>query len=219
MTAFLECGPLTARTGDGRVLFENVSVSLNESQCVCLEGPSGSGKSTLLRLLTAVAWSPGTIRRLDGQTYQGADLPSWRANVCLIAQDAPMIRGTVHDNLIFPFQQRAGENRVFAEQDAQGLLGRVGLDDVPFDRDVLRLSGGERHRLALVRALLWDPPVLVADEVLSGLDSAAAEACLELLTGFSKRQGRLLLCVLHDPAICSVADQRLHLRSGELEES
>ena len=130
-----------------------------------------------------------------------------------------MIRGTVHDNLIFPFQQRAGENRVFAEQDARDFLGRVGLDHVPFDRDVLRLSGGERHRLALVRALLWDPPVLVADEVLSGLDSAAAEACLELLMGFAKRQGRVVFLVLHDPALFSGADPPHHQRPGPVEES
>ncbi|NQU76918.1 MAG: ATP-binding cassette domain-containing protein [Planctomycetes bacterium] len=219
MTPFLECGPLNARTGEGRVLFENVSVSLSESECVCLDGPSGSGKSTLLRLLTALAWSPDVSRQLDGRTYRGAELPAWRANVSLIAQDAPMIRGSVLDNLSFPFLQRAGDDRQFAEMDAKRLLEKVGLGEVPFDRDVLRLSGGERHRLALVRSLLWDPPVLVADEVLSGLDPDAAEACLDLLVDFSRKQGRLLICVLHDPALCSAADRCLHLRDGHLEEN
>jgi putative ABC transport system ATP-binding protein len=219
MTDFLECGPLSARAGEGRVLFEDVSVSLSEGHCVCLDGPSGSGKSSLLRLLTAVAWSPSVTRRLEGKAYYGADLPDWRAKVCLIAQDAPMIRGTVRDNLSFPFLQRAGAQKAFSEPEARQLLERVGLGYLPSDRDVLQLSGGERHRLALVRALLWDPPVLVADEVLSGLDPEAADVCLELLTDFAKRQCRLLICVLHDPAKCSVADQRLHLRDGRLEEN
>jgi putative ABC transport system ATP-binding protein len=219
MMPFLKCGPLEARTGEGRVLFEGVSISLPASQCVCLDGPSGSGKSTLLRLLTALAWSPDVSRTLDGRSYKGADLPAWRAKVCLIAQDAPMLRGSVLDNLLFPFLQRAARLRQLAKEEASRLMEKVGLGEVPFDRDVSRLSGGERHRLALVRSLLWDPPVLVADEVLSGLDPDSSAACLELLTDFSKKQGRLLICVLHDPALCAAADWRLHLRDGRLEEN
>lgn len=218
MSAFLECGPLTARTGEGRTLFENVSLSLEDSQCVCLDGPSGSGKSTLLRHLTALAWSPGATRRLDGKPYRSTDLPVWRSQVSLVAQDAPTIRGSVLDNLSFPFRQRAGCEKKFAVQAARELLAQVGLGEVPLDRDAAQLSGGERHRLALVRALLWNPPVLVADEVLSGLDPDAVDACLGLLIDFSKQQGRLLICVLHDPTLCLRADRRLHLRDGRLEQ-
>jgi ABC-type lipoprotein export system ATPase subunit len=129
-----------------------------------------------------------------------------------------MIRGSVLENLSFPFRQRVGCDKKFAKQDAQLLFDEVGLGNVPFDRDISRLSGGERHRLALVRALIWDPPVLVADEVLSGLDPEAVEACLGLLIDFSKRQDKLLICVLHDPALCIKADRHLHLRDGRLEE-
>jgi putative ABC transport system ATP-binding protein len=219
MTAFLECGPLAAKTGEGRLLFENVAFSLPESQCVCIEGVSGSGKSTLLRMLTALAWSPDVQRSLGGKAYRSAELSAWRANVCLIAQDAPMIRGSVRENLSLPFLQRAANNRQFVEPDARHLLERVGLGEVPFDRDVTRLSGGERHRLALVRGLLWDPPVLVADEVLSGLDPDSTAACLEALLDYAHRQGRLLICVLHDPALCRTADKRLRLSNGRMEEN
>jgi len=97
-------------------------------------------------------------------------------------------------------------------------LGGIGLGELPFDRDVAQLSGGERHRLALVRGLLWDPPVLVADEVLSGLDPETAEVCLQLLLGYARKPGRLLICVLHDPSLCRHADRRLFLQGGCLEE-
>ena len=129
-----------------------------------------------------------------------------------------MIRGTVRDNLSFPFAQRAGESKSLDARNANRLLGHVGLGELPFDRDTKLLSGGERHRIALVRGLLWDPPVLVADEVLSGLDPESAGACLELLVAFSKREGRLLICVLHDPDLCSDADRRLRLSDGRLVE-
>ena len=218
MTEFLECGPFVARTGEGQVLFQNASLALADRQCVCLEGPSGSGKSTLLRHITAHAWSPDPMRRLEGKSYSGADLPAWRSRVCLIAQDAPMLTGSVLENLSFPFVQRAAGGREFNEQEAIRLLAAVGMADLPMDRDIRLLSGGERHRLALVRAILWDPPVLVADEVLSGLDPSAAEACLALLMDYAHREGRLLVCVLHDPDLFARADKRFELRAGHLEE-
>jgi putative ABC transport system ATP-binding protein len=219
MSTFLECGPFTARTGDGRLLFEDVSVALSDSQFVCVEGPSGSGKSTLLRHITALAWSSKPQRHLEGRSYGGVQLSAWRSKVCLIAQDAPMLKGSVGDNLMFPFLQRAGRGMPYDGQEAQRLLSAVGLAELPTDRDIKLLSGGERHRVALVRGLLWNPPVLVADEVLAGLDPESAQACLELLSEYARRSRRLLICVLHDPEICERADLRLRLRDGSLEDS
>lgn len=219
MSAFLECGPFSASDGEGRLLFREVSISLTDGQCVALEGPSGGGKSTLLRHVTGLAYSPEAGRRLDGTSYGCAELPMWRARVSLVAQDAPMIAGTVRDNLSFPFDQRAGRERLFAEEAAVELMTRVGLESLPLGRDVRTLSGGERHRLALVRGLLWQPPVMVADEPLSGLDPDIAWVCFDLLSDFARRPGRLLVCVLHDRAMGSRADRRLRLAEGRLQDT
>jgi len=216
MIAFLECGPFTASDGEGRALFDGVSLSLADEQCVAIVGPSGSGKSTLLRHVTGLAYSLDAARRLDGTGFTGAELPAWRSRVSLVAQDAPMIAGTVRDNLSFPFSQRAGSENPFDDVRAAALMTQVGLDQLPFDREVRTLSGGERHRLALVRGLLWSPPVLVADEPLSGLDPDIASVCFDLLLGFGRRPGRLLVCVLHDPAMNARADRRLRLANGRL---
>jgi putative ABC transport system ATP-binding protein len=218
MTGFFSCGPFSARDGEGRVLFEDASLSLSDGSCVALEGPSGSGKSTLLRHVTGLAWSPDAQRRLDGTSYTCGELPVWRAQVTLVAQDAPMITGTVLDNLEFVFAQRAGCEKSFDDDGAAALMRRVGLGKLPFDREIRTLSGGERHRLALVRGLLWDPPVLVADEPLSGLDPEVAEICFELMLDLAHRPGRLLVCSLHDPGMNTRADHRLRLAGGRLAE-
>ncbi len=217
MTAFFECGPFSARDGEGRVLFEDVSLSLDDGGCVAIEGPSGGGKSTLLRHLTGLAWSPDARRGLDGVDYPCTQLPVWRSQVTLVAQDAPMIAGTVGENLAFPFAQRAGKGRTFDANQAAGRLESVGLGRLPLDREIRTLSGGERHRIALVRGLLWDPPVLVADETLSGLDPEAVTASFDLLLSFARRPGRLVICVFHDSALNARADRHLRLANGRLE--
>jgi putative ABC transport system ATP-binding protein len=219
MSAFLECGPFSATDGEGRVLFENASIALADRQCVAVEGPSGGGKSTLLRHITALAHSPEASRRLGDTSYAGAELPAWRSRVTLVAQDAPMITGSVRDNLGFPFSLRAGRVRLFDDVRAAALMTQVGLEQLPFDREVRTLSGGERHRLALVRGLLWEPTVLVADEPLSGLDPGIAAICFDLLLHFGRRPGRLLICVLHDPEMNTRADHRLRLVNGHLREA
>jgi len=216
MSAFLECGPFTAADGEGRVLFDGVSLSLTDEQFLSVEGPSGGGKSTLLRHVAALAYSPDAARHLDGESYEGAELPEWRSLVSLVAQDAPMIAGTVRENLEFPFCQRAGREKPFDDVRAAALMTQVGLEQLPFDREVRTLSGGERHRLALIRGLLWNPKVIVADEPLAGLDPDIASVCLDLLLRFGRRPGRLLVCVLHDPEMSAHADRRLRLAGGHL---
>jgi ABC-type iron transport system FetAB ATPase subunit len=216
MAAFLDCGPFSASDGEGRVLFDGVSISLADGQFVAVEGPSGGGKSTLLRHVTALAFSPAAERRLGGKSYDCAGLPEWRSRVSLVAQDAPMIAGTVRENLEFPFFMRAGRARRFDDVRAAALMTQVGLERLPFDRDVRTLSGGERHRLALIRGLLWNPTVMVADEPLAGLDPDIASVCLDLLRQFGRRSGRLLVCVLHDPEMGAHADRRLRLANGHL---
>ena len=170
----LRCGPFTAGSDDGRRFFEDAVVEVYESHLTLLEGPSGSGKSTLLRQVAGLAAAPDAERSLCGQEYATRDLPVWRSVVTLLAQGAPVLPGTVEENLGFPFQLRHSGERFFDEGQARDTLDAVGLDAIALDREASSLSGGERHRLCLVRGLLWDPQVLLADEPLAGLDEDAA---------------------------------------------
>lgn len=222
MDWLLEAGPFSARDGEGRVLFSDARLQLPAATAVVLDGPSGSGKSTLLRFVSALTNGSGGAggkavdRTLMGEAFQGESLPVWRTRVTLVAQDAPMLPGTVRHNLEFPYRFRSAARRTFDEDRARSLMREVGLE-IPADRDVSTLSGGERHRLAIVRGLLWDPAVLLADEPLSGLDTDAATACFELLLKFAHRPGHALLTVLHRSDLGARAEVRVHLRDGRLE--
>jgi putative ABC transport system ATP-binding protein len=211
MPPFLTAGPFSASNGEGRELFSDVTIELDEGELVVLDGPSGSGKTTLLRQLVGIDRTEGATRRLAGEGFPDQRLPVWRAAVTLVAQDAPMLAGTVGENLRFPFSQRNAEGRTPDGDRLGALLDASGLGAIPEDRDIRTLSGGERHRLALVRGLLWHPRVLVTDEPLAGLDEETAAQCFELLREFARQPGRAVLCVLHERAHTADADRVIRL--------
>jgi putative ABC transport system ATP-binding protein len=213
MCALLTAGPFSARDGEGRELFRDVSIELRGGELVMLDGPSGSGKSSLLRQLVGLVPTTGVRRSLAGDPVPPTQLPRWRSQVTLAAQDAPMLAATVGENLFFPFRQKSSAGSIPDEQRLASLVDRVGLGAVSLDRPAKTLSGGERHRLALVRALLWDPPVLIADEPFSGLDEDLAAVCFDLLIDFAHRPGRAALCVLHDRTLAGRADRVVRLGS------
>ncbi len=220
MPSFLVAGSFSARDGEGRVLFSDAGIELEESRATVLEGASGTGKSTLLRLVAGLQQSALDVqRRLSGADFSGSRLPSWRSRVTLMAQDAPMIPGTIGDNLELPFRLRNRGDRVFHIDRAEGLLQKVGLGRLPLTREVITMSGGERHRLALARGLLWDPPVLLADEPLAGLDDETAASCFDLLLDFARRPGHALLVVLHHRELVAKTDGVIGLVGGRLEAS
>ncbi|MCP4895366.1 MAG: ATP-binding cassette domain-containing protein [bacterium] len=216
--AFLKCGPLSARGTSGSWLFRDVVVKLSPGRLCVLEGASGSGKSTLLRQLVGLEANLGISRSLANEYFdEPARMACWRARVTLLPQEAPVLPGTVAQNLRFPFEQRQGCSHSFDSGRARELLDQVGLREIDLDREIGKLSGGERHRLALVRGLLWDPPVLVADEPLAGLDSESARVCFELLASRVRRPGHAGLVVLHHRELGQQADERWLLDQGRLE--
>ena len=267
MAAFLYCGPFSATNEEGRMLYENIEISLKESTLTVLTGPSGCGKSTLLRQIVALnrVHSPVAESRqfqpysrdrhkclsllrkfisskpvqtinvcsatgectpfnptrsvryqLQEKKYSYKELTLWRSRVTLIAQDAPVLMGSIKHNLTFPFDLKIAENKNFDQAKAIKLLQQVGLGYVDWERDASTLSGGEKHRLSLVRALLWDPPVLIFDEPLSGLDQKTGELCFQLILEQARRPGRAVLCVLHDHNLSRQADKILYMSNKTL---
>ncbi len=214
--AYIECGPINHSTTTGLRVLKDIHFKLSSPVVVVINGPSGCGKTTLLRAMVGLNRAMVKARLLDHESYPERNLPSWRAQVTLLLQDAPCLQGTILENLTFPFGFKNGGHKSFSKGRIMETMKRVQLEHIPLDADVSRLSGGERHRLGIVRGLLWAPRVLLADEPLSGLEPELADRCFGLLVDFAREKDAIVICVLHQERFARQADQWLRLEHGTL---
>lgn len=210
--------------GPGRLAFEDVRLEgsidratavAEPGQVVAIVGPNGAGKSSLLALAARLVQPDSGRLTLDGQDLAYVRLDSLRAAVSIAGPELPLLRGTVERNL------RYRDPEVSAGQLA-GVLRLTGLDRVlerlPEGADTrLRdrgrpLSSGERARLALARALVGHPRVLLLDEVEANLDGAGADAVLRVVE--SLRGEVTILLVTHRPELAARADTVWHMERG-----
>ncbi|MHA1771750.1 MAG: ABC transporter ATP-binding protein [Candidatus Thorarchaeota archaeon] len=162
----LEMKGVTKRYGD-RTLFENVSLSLHHKEVIGISGPSGGGKSTLLRI--AVDLIPPTSGEV---IFLGKNVHEWnprelRRRMILVPQQASMFPGTVRDNLLWGLKIHRLKT---TEEDLEQVLQEVNLPSAILEKVADNLSGGEKQRIAIARALLLKPHALLLDEPTSALD-------------------------------------------------
>ncbi|MGC5012661.1 ABC transporter ATP-binding protein [Streptosporangium sp. DT93] len=163
------------RYGDDRpVVHENVSFEVPAGGLTALVGPSGAGKSTVFSLLERFYERQAGSIRIDGRDIGDWPLAELRACLGYVEQDAPVLDGTLRENLVFaaPGVDEAAIRRVLARTHLQELVSRLpeGLDTRVGHRGIM-LSGGERQRVAIARALLRGPRLLLLDEATSQLDA------------------------------------------------
>jgi ATP-binding cassette, subfamily B, bacterial len=203
----------------GTAVLRNLDLDIGAGQWVCVVGPTGAGKSTLLNLLLRF-YDPtaGTVE-LDGVALDKLSLASLRSQLALVPQDPWMLDGTIAENIAFG-RPGAGEAAVRSA----GALALVDefADRLPDGWDTVvgeggvRLSGGQRRRVALARALLRDAAVLLLDEPTSGLDAASED---EVLRALDKAvRGRTVVTVSHQLALAARADRVVVLHGGRVVE-
>ena len=179
-----------------------ISLSLAPGQALAVRGPSGSGKTTLLRSLALLEPRAEGEVRLEGRRPRRAEVPAFRQRVAYLPQTPPRWEGAVEESLRLPFQFQSQAHGAFEAARALGLLEALGLDAPDLlERPLGNLSQGEAQRVALVRALITSPQILLLDEPTAALDPASRERCEGLLEEWiAARPERALVLVSHDPA-------------------
>jgi ABC-type lipoprotein export system ATPase subunit len=202
------------------VALREVSFELAAGRRVAIVGRSGSGKSTLLHLAAGVDLpTSGEVAvggRNLGSLSDGARTRLRRDEIGLVFQFFHLLPHlSVADNVALPELIAGRRPAVFVPRVRQ-LLGRVGLADRSGD-SVERLSGGEMQRVAICRALLRRPRLLLADEPTGNLDDESGRAVMDLMLELSAEEGSTLLVVTHSRELAALADETWHLSSGVLE--
>jgi len=195
-----------------------VDLAIARGEFVAVIGPSGSGKSTLLNLMGALDQPTSGEVLLSGQPLSRCsrkELARVRGlTIGFVFQAFNLVPGiSAWDNVALPavlLRKRPAEYR----DEVTRLLDLVGLSSKG-DRLPGQLSGGEQQRVAFARALVMDPPILLADEPTGNLDSKSGEAIVDLLDA-SHDAGRTIVLVTHDLRMASRAQRIVHLRDGEI---
>ncbi len=195
---------------DSSQLFANLSLTIKHHEIVALTGPSGSGKTTLLRCIAGLeSISTGSIH-LNGQDI--TDQPAHLRNIGMVFQDNQLFPHlTVGQNVAYSLKIKHTPKKI-TDNKVREVLSLVGLNHL-IDRTVTNLSGGEAKRVAVARALIAEPQVLLLDEPLTGLDIELHGRLLEDLGKLLRARGTTVLHVTHDKAEASaIADRVLDLR-------
>lgn len=201
----------------GPPVLDGIDASLPATGLVAITGESGSGKTTLLRLLLGFLRPRHGAIELDGEPLAALPEPVLRARVSYVPQSHEVLSGPLRQSLLM--------GRDVPEAELWRALADVGLADLvrglptgldhALAEDGAGFSGGQRQRLALARAILTEPRVLLLDEPTSSLDPAAEAELVSMLR--SQAQQRLVVAVAHRPALVEAADAAWRLHAGRLE--
>jgi len=202
---------------DGEVTLKNLNFEVEPGQTVAIVGQTGSGKTTLAKLVNRTYdVSSGKIE-IDGVDLRDWNLAALRQQISIIEQDIFLFSDSIADNIAFGKAESSREEIEQAAQAAQAhefiLSFKEGYDTVLGERGVT-LSGGQRQRLALARAFLTDPQILILDDSTSSIDSQTEDEIQRAI--FAAAEGRTTLIITHRLSQIRWADHILVLRRGEV---
>jgi len=200
---------------DGNQILKGISMDVEKGEIMGLVGPSGSGKSTLLRCLNRLIEIDEGEIRFNGRDIKKFSPTKLRRSIVLVHQESVMLPGTVYDNVSYgPALQGSVEREHIIK-----CLRESGLPSKYLNEDASKLSGGEKKRVALARALALHPKVLLLDEPTAGVDPKKIETVEKTIVDFSKNRKLTVLWVTHNVEQAKrVSDRIANLKEGEVKE-
>ena len=201
-------------------LVDDVSLSIERGEFICIMGPSGSGKSSLLYLLGLLDVPTAGRVWLDDEdtSAYGEDALANRRleKLGFVFQFHFLLAEfTVLDNVTLPIRRLGRLDEAGARARGLDLLARLGVAEQG-RKHPHQLSGGQRQRVAIARALANDPLVVLADEPTGNLDSAAGNTVRQILRDLAHEMGKTVVTVTHDPAFAAAADRRIGIVDGKI---
>jgi putative ABC transport system ATP-binding protein len=209
------------RQGNNEIIaLDGVSLDIARGEFAVIMGPSGSGKSTLLHLIGGLDRpTSGELlvdQRLVGQMADDQVTLFRRTRIGFVFQFFNLLSTlTALENVALPFVLD-GRSKEEAEQRATMLLDKIGLQNRQ-DHLPEEMSGGEIQRIAVARALAFDPPILLADEPTGNLDSKTGESILSLLRQINRETGCTIVMVTHSQEAAGYGGRTIFFRDGKVE--
>lgn len=200
-------------TVDGRVLWHDLDLVLRVGERLAVAGASGSGKTLLLRTLAGLQPVQAGELAFDGRPLSDWSMPAYRARVAYVPQRPALPEGEVKTILQSPFQFRVHRHQQFPANRVQALLALLGRNENFLHQRTEQLSGGEGQIVALLRALLIAPDVLLLDEPTASLDARAVGAVEALVASWLREQPqRAYVWTSHDGRqLQRISDRELSL--------
>ena len=198
------------------VALNNVSLRVNEGDFIAIMGPSGSGKSTLLNVIGGLEYPSGGEVILDGERIDNLDENDFvdirRNRIAYVFQQYHLLPSlTAFENVMLPLTFCGLEK---GEEKALEILKEVGLEGRA-EHKPSQLSGGEQQRIAIARALVNSPSLILADEPTGNMDQKTGRAILDLFHQLNK-DGRSIIMVTHAPEIAEHAKEIIVLQDGQI---
>ncbi len=196
----------------GQLLLEEVNLTLRAGEQAVIRGPSGCGKSSLLAAVAGLLPVDSGRIVLAGKTLGPDSIQAIRGRIAFIGQEPLLGAETVRGALLLPFTFRAHRRTLPDEARIRQVLTELRLPETVLERAADQISGGEKQRLAIARALLLGKDIFLADEITSALDAESRQAVLTLLG----RPEFTLLAVAHDPEFITARSRNYRVENRHL---
>lgn len=198
-------------------VLKEITATIHDGEFVAIMGPSGSGKTTLLNVISGFISADGGKVILDGQdilTGEENELAEIRQHkLGFVFQDFMLLNGlTIRENIFLP-QIIAGKPKSQMEQNTHTLLEVFGIEEIA-EKYPAEVSGGQKQRASIARALSNNPSIILADEPTGNLDSKSSIAVIEAFLNAKEKIGATIFMVTHDAFAASYADKVIALKDG-----
>ncbi len=201
---------------------DDISFGVDLGETIAFVGPSGSGKTTLVKLLVGLYKPDEGDIQYNGISYDTIDYDNLRNQIGFVTQDTQLFAGTIRENLVFVKPDATDEEvkAALSKAAANSLMERAekGLD-TSIGEGGMKVSGGEKQRLSIARALLRQPKLLVFDEATSALDSLTEESITQTIKEISSSRSQINILIAHRLSTIMHADRIYVLEKGKIIET